>query len=103
MQAIGDHQTMRANWWGYGLWLFALALPVGAGLMFYGAVPFIRGLGAFVLTDAAVGVAVCALAMRVLYPEQWRLRFRELNQDTIKARGNAEGLAFSRRASSPSM
>jgi len=71
--------------------------------MFYGAVPFIRGLGAFVLTDAAVGVAVCALAMRVLYPEQWRLRFREVNQDTIKARGNAEGLAFSRRASSPSM
>ncbi|MEJ7669219.1 MAG: hypothetical protein WKH97_10895 [Casimicrobiaceae bacterium] len=66
---------MRRQWgWGGALGLFALALPLGVGLMAFGAVPFIRGLGAFILADAAAGVALCALALRVLHPEHWRLQ-----------------------------
>jgi len=86
---------MRKQWWGRALWLFALALPLGAILITFGTVPFIRGLGAFVLADAAAGVALCALALRILHPEEWRSHVRGLSRKAREAHESAERLATS--------
>jgi len=85
----------KQRWWGRAFWLFALALPLGVGLMAFGAVPFIRGVGAFILADAAAGVALCALALRVLHPEYWRLQLRALRGKARGAHESVERLAFS--------
>ena len=86
---------MGKHWWGRALWLFALALPLGAILIAFGAIPFIRGLGAFVLADAAAGVALCALALRILYPEEWRSQVRGLREKAHGAHESAERLGTS--------
>jgi len=84
---------MGIQGWSRTLWLFALALPLGAGLLAFGAVPFIRGLGAFVLADAAAGVLLCALALRLLYPKEWRWQLRELRADARGAHATAQRFA----------
>ncbi|MBA3776556.1 MAG: hypothetical protein H0X11_08975 [Betaproteobacteria bacterium] len=94
---------MGKHWWGRALWLFALALPLGAILIAFGEVPFIRGLGAFVLADAAAGVALCALALRVLHPEQWRSQLRRLREKARGAHERAERLATSAAAPQSAM
>ena len=88
-------QIMGIRGWSRTLWLFAFALPIGAGLMAFGAVPFIRGLGAFVLADAVAGVILCALALRVLYPGHWRSRWLRLSAQARGAQASAQRLASS--------
>jgi hypothetical protein len=69
MRAFGNGD--RITWFEFGIWLFAVALPVGLVLALVAPVEFMHVLGAVVIGISLIGLWVCALGLQLEHPQRW--------------------------------